>query len=110
MPPGAIPSVVGPFNVFDARVFVSQALIDLRAMNDLRAERHHVAAAQLTVKSARDLVVLVAVSLYLQANAAAARAVSAHAQLKTAETISIQTNDMKTNGLVAGIDVLRADV
>src|ERR1051325_3704566 len=43
--PEGIPAIVGPFNLFDARVFVTQPVLDLRAINDVRAERHNVAAA-----------------------------------------------------------------
>jgi outer membrane protein TolC len=108
--PAGIPSLVGPFNVFDARVYLSQSVLDLHALNDTRAERHNVAAAQYTYKSARDLVVLVAANAYLQALAAGARADSARAELETADALSRQAVDLKQNGLVAGIDVLRAQV
>ena len=33
----ADPSIIGPFNIFDARIGLSQPLIDLRAFNDYRA-------------------------------------------------------------------------
>lgn len=108
--PAGTPTLVGPFNVFDARVSVQQSLLDFRALNDLRAERHAVAAADLSTKSARDVVVLVAANAYLQALAAAARADSAQAQLRTAEALFSQATNLKAGGLVAGIDVLRAEL
>lgn len=108
--PAGFPAIVGPFNVFDARVSLSQSLFDLRAINDARAESHNIAAAQYSVKSARDLVVLVTANLYLQALAASARTESARAQVQSAEAIFRQASNMKESGLVAGIDVLRADV
>jgi len=108
--PAGFPAVVGPYNVFDARVFVSQAILDLQALNETRAETHNVAAAQLQYKSARDLVVLVAGNGYLQALAAASRADSVRAQLDTAQALYMQAGDLKQAGLVAGIDVLRAEV
>ena len=108
--PAGIPSVVGPFDVFDARVGVSQSVFDLGAINDARAQAHDVLAARYTVKSARDLVVLVAANLYLRALAESARADSADAQLKTAQALFDQAGDLKQSGLVAGIDVLRAQV
>src|SRR4029077_11707572 len=67
---GNIPSIVGPFNVFDARVYLSQAVVDLAATNSTRSESHNVNAAQYTYQGARDLVVWVAGTLYLQALAA----------------------------------------
>ena len=108
--PAGIPSIVGPFNIFDARVNLSQSIFDVRAMNDARAESHNLAAAEYSVKSARDVVVLVTANLYLQALAASARAESARAQMQSAEAIFQQASNMKESGLVAGIDVLRADV
>ncbi len=53
---------------------------------------------------------LVAANVYLQALAAAARADSARAQLQTADALFRQAGDLKESGLVAGIDVLRAEV
>ena len=108
--PDGIPPIVGPFNVFDARVAVTQPIIDLRAINDLRAEQHNVAAAGHTYQGARELVVLVAANAYLQALASSARADSARAQLQSAQALFTQATDLKQNGLVAGIDVLRAEV
>ena len=73
-PFGDIPSIVGPFNVFDARILLSQAVLDFGALNGTRAEAHNVAAARLTFKSARDYVIHVAGNLFVQALAASARA------------------------------------
>jgi outer membrane protein TolC len=108
--PEGIPPIVGPFNLFDARVAVTQPIIDLHALNDLRAERHNVAAAGHTYQSARELVVLVSANAYLQALAASARAGVARAQMQSAQALYTQAADLKQNGLVAGIDVLRAEV
>ncbi|HKF65998.1 MAG TPA: TolC family protein [Vicinamibacterales bacterium] len=108
--PEGIPAVVGPFNLFDARVFGSLPLYDLKALNDLRAERHNVAAVAHNYQSARELVVLVAANAYLQALAASARAESARAQNETALALFNQATDLRQNGLVAGIEVLRAQV
>ncbi|MQA29973.1 MAG: TolC family protein [Luteitalea sp.] len=108
--PAGTASLVGPFNVFDARIHLSQSIFDLGALNALRAEGHTLAAAEYSVKSARDLVVLVSANAYLQALAAAARAEAARAQTDTAEAIFNQASSMKQSGIVAGIDVLRAEV
>ena len=108
--PLGFPSFVGPFNVFDARVYLTQPVLDLHALNDARAETHNVAAAQFSYKSARDLVVLVAANAYLQALASSSRADSARAQVQTAQAIYNQAVDLKGGGIVAGIEVLRAEV
>jgi outer membrane protein TolC len=108
--PAGIPPVVGPFNLFDARVFVSQPIVDLRAMNDIRAESHNVAVAGHNYQTARETVVLVAANAFLQALTAAARADSARAQNATAQALFNQATDLRQNGVVAGIEVLRAEV
>jgi outer membrane protein TolC len=102
--------IVGPFNVFDARVGVSQPLIDISAFNEAKAASFRQQAAKYGIRSARDLVVLVAVNLYLEAVAAGSRVESARAQQETAATLLTQAQDLKASGLVAGIDVLRAQV
>lgn len=104
------PSIVGPFNVFDARVGLSQPLLDLSALNDARAASLSEHAEKLGVRTARDLVVLVSVNLYLEAVTAASRIDVAHAQQETADALLRQASDLKASGLVPGIDVLRAEV
>jgi len=109
-PTANFPNIVGPFNVFDARVSLSQAIFDLHAINNTRAENHNVEAARLVRRSARDLVINVAGNTYVQALAAAARADSARVQRDTAQTLYNTSVDLKSSGIIAGIDVLRAQV
>ena len=109
-PFAGLPTLVGPFNVFDARVFLSQSIFDANAVHNARAESHNVQSARLLQQSARDLVIHVAGDLYIQALAASASADSARAQQETAEALHTQAVDLKTSGMVAGIDVLRAQV
>jgi outer membrane protein TolC len=104
------PRVVGPFNVFDARVFASQPIVDLDALNESRAAGHKVAAAEHTYRHGRSIVMLATANIYLQALAAQARAEAAKAQLASAQAIHQQAVDLRQNGLVAGIDVVRAEV
>jgi outer membrane protein TolC len=104
------PSIVGPFNIFDARLYVSQPLVDISALNDARAASLDERAEAHGIRTARDLVVLVSVDLYLEAVAAASRSDVARAQQETAEALQRQASDLKSSGLVAGIDVLRAQV
>jgi outer membrane protein TolC len=104
------PRVVGPYNVFDARVFLSQNVFDMKAVNEFRAADHSRAATRHSLQSARDLVVLVAANAYLQVIATAARQDTARAQLGTATTLHQQAINLRAGGLVAGIDVVRAEV
>ncbi len=105
-----IPTIVGPFSVFDARISLSQSVLDFGAINDARAEAHKLEAARLTFRSARDLVINVAGNLFVQTLAASARVDAARAQQQTAQALYNQALDLKQSGLIAGIDVLRAEV
>jgi outer membrane protein TolC len=105
-----LPTIVGPFNVFDARVFVSQTVVDLSALNDSRSATHSSAAAKLSNQGARNFVIHVAGNLYIQALAASARADTAQAQLDTATALYNQAMDLKQSGMIAGVDALRSEV
>jgi outer membrane protein TolC len=104
------PKIVGPFTVYDARVFLSQSIVDLRAYNEMKAEDHNLAAARHSYRSDRDLVVLVAANAYLQVMATSARAASARAQFETAGALHRQAQSLRQSGIVAGVDVIRAEV
>jgi outer membrane protein TolC len=109
-PFGDIPSIIGPFNVFDARVYLSQAVLDFGALNEARAEAHNLQAARLLSKGARDFVLYLTGTLYVQSLAMSARADAARAQLETADALHNQALDLKQGGLIAGIDVVRSEV
>ncbi len=105
-----IPSIIGPFNVFDTRAFLSQPLIDLKARNKAKAEAENLKAAEHSYKDTRDLVALLSGNLYLEIVAAGSRIEAARAQLQTAQALHELAVDRKSAGVVAGIDVLRAQV
>jgi outer membrane protein TolC len=105
-----VPQIIGPFNVFDARAYLQQTILDLRALNRSRASANSLDASRQDEHSTRDLVVLVCGQLYLQAVAGESRIAAARAQLDTAEALLGVARDRKASGLGAGIEVLRADV
>ena len=103
------PRKVGPYNVFDARVFLSQAVFDAEAINSASAAAHRLAAARHDYKGARSLVMLASANAYLQALASQARAAAAAAQLASSQAIYQQAVDLRQGGIIAGIDVIRAE-
>ncbi len=105
-----VPSVIGPFNVFDGRVYVSQPVLDLSALNSVRREARNIDAATLEYRNARDVVVLVAANLYLQVLTTSSRIDATRAQVETAETNFTLATDLQRAGLAASIDVVRAQV
>jgi outer membrane protein TolC len=107
--PGA-PTIVGPFAITDIRAAASAPVIDMEALNKLRAANQNLSAAQLGVRNARELVVVAVGLAYVQALAAEARVSSVEAQLKTAQTLYQQAVDQKNAGVTPAIDALRAQV
>jgi outer membrane protein TolC len=105
-----IPTLVGPFNVFDARLSVSQPVVDLAAINDLRRANHEIDSAKLESRNARELVVLIAANAYFQTIAASNRIDTVRAQVETAQALLTQATDLERAGVAPQIDVLRAQV
>jgi outer membrane protein TolC len=105
-----IPSIIGPFSVFDARLSVSQPVLDAAGVFRLRESGQIVDAARHGYRNARDLVVLAVTNLYLQALTADSRVAAARAQLETADALAQLADDRRRAGLVPAIDVLRAGV
>jgi len=105
-----VPTIVGPFNLFDARATVSQSILNLSARRNDRAAVENIKAAQFSYNNARDTVVLAVSGLYLQTISVAARIAAAEAQLATAQALYNQAVDMKQAGVIPAIDVIRAQV
>jgi outer membrane protein TolC len=103
-------TVVGPFNVFDVRAYVSQTVLDFSALNRYRAATENVKAAQYSNENARDLVVYVCANLYLHAAAGSSRIEATRAQVSTAQALYDLALDQKAAGVVPAIEVLRAQV
>jgi outer membrane protein TolC len=107
--PGIDSPVVGPFNVFDSRVLLTEEL-DLKRLYKARAEDQRVEAARWTYQDTRELVVLVSGNLYLRTLAEQSRAEAARAEAETARALHQLALDRKSAGVVPGVDVLRAEV
>lgn len=109
--PGAPASPsIGPFSYFDARMNVAQSLFDWKLINNARAAKSGLSAAEHTYQDARDLVVLAVGFTYLQAIADQARIETADAQVHTAQALYNQASDQVKAGTSPAIDALRAKV
>lgn len=105
-----VPTAVGPFSYFDARVNVTQTLFDWKAINNERASSESLKSAEHTYRNARDLVVLAVGYTYLEAIADEARIETAEAQVETAQALYDQASDQVKAGTSPAIDGLRAKV
>ena len=110
LPGLSLPTIVGPFNYFDARARLTQTVLDLTAMNNYRASNEILRSNEMSVRDARDLVVLAVGGTYLQVIAAKARVESARAQLETANALYQQAVQEHGVGLIAQVDVNRSQV
>jgi outer membrane protein TolC len=106
----AFPTIVGPFNYIDARVQLTQTVVDLVALNNYRSSTELLQSNRMAALNARDLVVLAVGGTYLQVLAARARVASAQAELDTANAVYQQALQQSGVGLVARIDVDRSQV
>jgi len=105
-----VPPVVGPLGIFQSGVYLSQSVFDYQAIQRLRGARENEKAAQNSVRSARELVVLAVGNAYLLALAGAARVDTAQAEVQTAQALYDKAVDQQTAGVSPAIDTLRAHV
>lgn len=107
----SLPSVVGPFNFFDARVAsLTQSVFDLVRRRNLRSAGENVTASIDAQRDARDLIVLAVAGMYLQVISTSARIAAAQAQVESSRAIYQQSSDRLNAGLDARIDVTRTQV
>ena len=105
----AVGLVLGPFDFYQVGPALNETL-SFKDLNTWKAARENVKAAQFSYLTTRDLVVLVVGAAYLQAQTDAARVESVQAQVATAQALFDQARDLRRVGIVAGLDVLRAQV
>ncbi len=107
--PGESP-IIGPFNVSSVHLTATAPIFDYSAIQRAKAGANAATAAKHSFRDARDMVVYVTASLYLQAVTGASRVDAARAQLVTAQALYDRAVTQKQAGVVAGIEVLRAEV
>lgn len=111
LPPGinfSIPSVVGPFSYSQLQGALSQSIYDPVQRRNWQASKETERAAVLSVKDARELVVLAVGGTYLQTLASAANVESQRAQVDNAQAVYRQALTRKAAGINSKIDVLRS--
>lgn len=105
-----ISTIVGPFGVADARAYLSQEIFNWSDIQGVKSASESERASQYTYENDRDLVVLTTADAYLLVISDLATVDSIRAQVKTAGTLYDQDVDQNKQGIVASIDVLRAQV
>lgn len=102
------PSRLGPYRTFNARPQVTQTVLDLTLLSQIRAARANVQTATAQQAVVRDDLAIAVVTLYLQTLQADSRVAASDVRLRTAETILNQARDRESVGTGSKLDVARA--
>ena len=105
-----LPRIVGPFNVFDARVTASQSVFDFSAIRRYQAARIAASAARQEQLASSDVVTAEVARAYLTAVRARDQVETAAADVELAEALAQLAENRKTAGVGTGIEVTRAQV
>jgi outer membrane protein TolC len=98
------------FSNSDARLTMTENLVDLHDIENARAASANVRAAGFTFNSAKETVTLAVAASYLLVIAAESQVEAASAELKTAEALHQLAEDRESAGLTPNVDTLRARV
>jgi outer membrane protein TolC len=107
--PGINP-IVGPFQVFDFRAYLTQSLLNINSIEKYLASKHNFEGAKLTAEDARNMVVLTVGNAYLLCIADASRIEAEQAEKANAKVSLDQATANHDAGTSPKLDVLRAQV
>jgi outer membrane protein TolC len=105
-----IPRIVGPFNIFDARVSATQSIFDFSQIRRYQSARAATRAASAEVESSRDQIAAQTAVTYLGAIRAEADVRESLANIELAEAILRSAENQKAAGTATGIEITRAQV
>jgi outer membrane protein len=106
----AIPSVVGPFSIFDARASAQLTLLDFSTIRKLRASRTGLEAAKADLNVAKDQVSEQVARAYLASLREDSALETARANVDLSEALERLSQSQKDAGTGTGIEVTRAQV
>lgn len=104
------PSVVGPFNVFDAHVTLAAQLIDLAARRRYQAARQGVVVADVERERTENEVATAVATLYVAHQRAQANVDATRANVELFTKLRDLANDQREAGVATKLDSTRADV
>ena len=104
-----IPQLLGPFNVFDARISLVQNILDFSVIYKARAGLAGRHVAELEERLAREQVATAAALAYFEAQQTTRAVSAAQADLKLAQSLLKLTRDQHQAGVSTGIDVARSE-
>lgn len=108
--PFTIPTFVGPFTVFDARVTATMDVFDFATLRRYQASKQSLEATKADRESVRDQVTQQVARTYLAAVRADENVATARANLDLSAALLKVAQNQKDAGTGTGIDVVRAQV
>ena len=105
-----IPSFVGPYKVFDARVTATMDVFDFATLKRYQASKQALEATKADLESARDQVTQQVARTYLAAVRADENVTTTRANLDLSGALLKVAQNQKDAGTGTGIDVVRAQV
>jgi outer membrane protein len=104
------PTLVGPFDTFDARLTGNQSIFDFSAIRRYQSSKAGVSAARADSENSSEQVAAQVARAYLAALKADADVETAQSNATLSEAVLTQTNHQKTAGTGTGIEITRARV
>jgi outer membrane protein len=105
-----IPTFVGPFDLFDARVTANASIIDFSSFRNYQASKAGLASARSDRDNTAEQVAADVAKAYLQILRARAQVEAVQADIEVGEAILKTAEDQKNAGTGTGLDVVRARV
>jgi outer membrane protein len=102
------PSMIGPYDTFDARVRLTQKLFDWGATRRAQSDEAAARAAVYEEKAAREQVATAAALSYLEAVRSGRAVAAVTADKELADRLLALARDRKAQGAATGVDVVRA--
>ena len=110
VPGFAIPSFVGPVDVYDLRASGTQTIFNLSVIRKFQAAGAQASAFKLDTEQARVQTAALVGKAYVNATRAENAVATAMANLELAERLLRQANTQKDAGTGTGLDIVRAEV
>ena len=102
------PTLIGPYNVFDARLTLTQKILDLNLFRTTRSLRAQEEAVQWQEKLTEDQVTSAAALAYIEAQRSSSAVLAAQSDYDLSNTLFKQTEDQHRDGTATGVDEARA--
>jgi outer membrane protein len=106
----SFPSLVGPYNVLDARISGSQSVFDISSIRRLQSAHAGTSAAKSNLQNTEEQVAAQVARAYLSAIRADADMETARANITLSQAVLNQSENQKGAGTGTGIEITRARV